>query len=400
MKPFPGMKSFERIVITGDLMRPFPSGHGWVSATSRNIRWLRQVLDPALRATKLPISMLAWDERMQRHEGRYFDASAVASRSMQGFAGSTLGPTHSLEAWAAWTERLPVDAPFIEALAPEVERALVIGYEMPPAMIDALQTLGRPFVDVVLHPVRFMPDLVFALRTNIPEWHERFLQHQVQESTIARQAALIAAKVAWMAPPEPLTPGAALLLGQVGIDRAVVSAGRFASLADHLDMLHALCVDHPQVLFKPHPYGVGPDRSAQAVAAFAAIQRSEANFYHLVAQPEIELVVALNSSGLHEARYFGKRARSLIKPLHDFDALRPPSKADPGDPVAQTQDWIRADFWEALVCGASPVKASQDSDRSPPEPQLVMRTFEPTPNLLRRSMNADWGYSFIERICA
>ena len=66
MKPFPGMKSFERIVITGDLMRPFPSGHGWVSATSRNIRWLRQVLDPALRATKLPISMLAWDERMQR----------------------------------------------------------------------------------------------------------------------------------------------------------------------------------------------------------------------------------------------------------------------------------------------------------------------------------------------
>lgn len=72
------MKPFERIVITGDLMRPFPSGDGWVSATSKNIRWLRHVFNPALQATGLPISMLAWDERMERQEGRFFDTPVVA----------------------------------------------------------------------------------------------------------------------------------------------------------------------------------------------------------------------------------------------------------------------------------------------------------------------------------
>lgn len=390
------MKPFERIVITGDLMRPFPLGDAWISATSKNIRWLRHVLNPALQSTGLPISMLAWDERMQRHEGRCFDAPVVASRLIEGSAGDALNPTRSLEAWAAWTERRPVDAGFIEALAPEVEGALVIGYEMPPALIDALQTLGRPFVDVVLHPVRFMPDLIFALRTNVAHWHEMFLRHRLQESAIVQQASLIAAKAAWMAPPESLTPGSALVLGQVGIDRAVVSGGRFVSLADHLPTLHALCVDHPLVLFKPHPYGVGQDRSAQAVAAFPAIRRTQANFYHLVAQPEIETVVALNSSGLHEARYFGKEARGLIAPLHDFDALRPPCEPVAGDPVAQTQDWLRSDFWAECLLSEPSRAPSSPTPGVSNSPSLA----EQTPNRLRRSMNADWGYGFIERICA
>lgn len=389
------MKPFERIVITGDLMRPFPSSNGWVSATSKNIRWLRHVLNPALQATGLPISMLAWDERMQRHEGRFFDAPVVASRMRQGLSGKAEDPAASLQAWASWTERIPVHSSFIEALSGAVEGALVIGYEMPPAMIDALQTLGRPFVDVVLHPVRFMPDLVFALRSNVPQWHEIFLQHRLPESAIAQQAALIAAKAAWMPPPEPLTPGCALVLGQVGIDRAVVSGGRFVSLADHLPALHTLCVEQSQVLFKPHPYGVGQDRSAQAVLAFPAIQTTQSNFYHLVTQPQIEVVVALNSSGLHEARYFGKQVCSLIAPLHDFDAMRPPSEVSPGDPVAQTQDWLSAGFWAELVSRAAQATASNPT-RFAPDTQTVLPQI---PNLLRRSMNADWGYGFIERIC-
>lgn len=256
--------------------------------------------------------------------------------------------------------------------------------------------MADPFVDVVLHLVRFMPDLALALRSNVPEWHEIFLQHRLPESAIAQQAALIAAKTAWMAPPEPLTPGCALVLGQVGIDRAVVSGGRFVSLADHLTTLHTLCVEHSQVLFKPHPYGVGQDRSAQAVLAFPAIQTTQSNFYHLVTQPQIEVVVALNSSGLHEARYFGKQACSLIAPLHDFDAMQSPSAARPGDPVAQTQDWLNADFWVELARQGAQAMHSNSTEFAPG----TQTSLAQTPNLLRRSMNADWGYGFIERICA
>jgi hypothetical protein len=371
------MSGFNRIVVTGDLMRPFPQGTGWVSASAKNIRWLREVLRPALQPLGLPVQMLAWDDSLRAQEGRYFDAQVVDSHA------SGEHPTRSLQAWAAWTEKVPAQTSFIEALAPALQDALVIGYEMPPSQIDALCTLGLPFIDVVLHPVRFMPDLIFALRTNIPAWHEVFTQHRVSETAIAQQAALIAAKAAWMTPPEPLPPGSALILGQVAIDRAVVSGGRFVSLAEHHHTLHALCVEHPQVLFKPHPYGVGQDRSAKAVAAFPAIRVTQANFYHLVAQPQIDTVVALNSSGLHEARYFGKQAMGLIAPLHDFDAVRPPVHAAPGDPVALDPVWLEHAFWDGLFRGSSqPIQRPQ------------------TPNLLRRSMNADWGYGFIERICA
>ncbi|MEY4862151.1 MAG: hypothetical protein RLZ51_246, partial [Pseudomonadota bacterium] len=101
------MSGFNRIVVTGDLMRPFPRGTGWVSASAKNIRWLREVLRPALQPLGLPVQMLAWDDSLRAHEGRYFDAQAVDSDA------SGEHPTRSLQAWAAWTELVPAQAGFI-----------------------------------------------------------------------------------------------------------------------------------------------------------------------------------------------------------------------------------------------------------------------------------------------
>jgi hypothetical protein len=370
-----GAPSFSRVVVTGDLLRPFFVGARVESATWKNVRWLHGMLEAPLRASGLTARMLAWDERGAPETTAFFDTPSLYD---------ALGLDLDLASWAALCADGRTPQALVEMLAPQVEDALVIGYELPPPLIAALERLGRPVVDLILHPVRFMPDLIFALRTNVPAWDAWLRARRLDEAAIAERAGHIRAKAAWMAAPMPLPPGTALVLGQVASDRAMIQAdGGFASLERHCAFLHELCCRHPRVLFRPHPYAAPDDPCERAIARLPAIRRTDANFYHLLAQPELTTVVALNSSGLIEARHFGRESINLMPWLYDFDACAPAADGRTGTPVPLSSAWATAAFWRGLL---------QDDAQASPAP-LPDHT-------LRRAMNADWGYGFIERICA
>ncbi len=370
---------FSRIVITGDVLRPDPAPTGWESATWKHVRWLHHMLAHSLETCGFPVSTLAWDGKASPTVNVWLDPHILYE---------TLDDPLSLGSWARLCSRESAPDELVHWLEPFVADALVIGYEMPEVMGDALRKLGRPYIDLILHPLRFMPDLVFAMRTNVPG-HQHVLEcFRLPESSIRRQASLICAKAAWMAPPRPMPPETALVLGQVASDRAMITAdGAFTSLADHVESLHELCFDRPLVLYKPHPYARGNDPSGTAVQRLPAIQVTNANFYHLLAQPEVDTVAALNSSGLFEARCFGRETRQFIPSLYDFESSFLPAAGRPGSPVPLTGAWTQTDFWQCLLLGKD-------------EPAPAARPPVLEPNRLRRSMNADWGYGFIETICA
>jgi len=370
------MPSHSRIVITGDLLRPFPVDDGWEGATWKNIRWLSALLRPLLPDNAPAPTTLAWDALMPAGAGVFFDTPALYD---------ALGESLNLRSWATLAQRQTAPDALVEALREPLQDALVIGYELPPVLLDAMRQLQLPVIDLILHPLRFLPDLVFAMRTNVPAFHEVLLRHALAPSEVARQVGLIQAKAAWMPPPEPMPSGTALLLGQVASDRAMVLAdGRLARLDDHLGELHRLCTEHPLVLYKPHPYAAYDPAAQTVLQQLPCIVRTSANFYHLLAQPELDTVVALNSSGLIEARAFGRRAHQLVPFLYDFDSSRAPAGGHPGSPVALSPAWNEPGFWRSMLAGDA---------STPTTPAWV-------PNRLRRSMNADWGYQFMEQVCA
>lgn len=371
-----------KVVVTGDVFRPFLVGGEWEGATWKNVRWLHAILMPSLQPLGRSVTSLSWDDRSAPGACERFDAPGLYHR---------LGLDVSLSGWAQLASRRQAPEALVEALRTPLSDALVIGYEMPDVMIDALQRLGRPFIDVILHPLRFLPDLVFALRTNVPDFHHHLLRHRLPAPAVAQQAGLIQAKAAWMAPPAKIPPGSVLVLGQVSSDRAMVRPdGGFSQMEDHLARLHRLCCDHPCVLFKAHPYEAPGTGASGTVRQLPAIVHTQANFYHLLAQPEIEGVVALNSSGLVEARAFGRWSENLVPFLYDFSQEQAPLADRPGDPVAQTSAWTEPGFWRQLL----------DPARDTPASPAASGALPWTPNALRRSMNADWGYSFIEKVCA
>lgn len=367
-----------RVVFTGDLLRPFPTGSEWESATWKNIRWLQALISPHLARLGISQSRLAWDAQTGPAQGMFFDTPALYDR---------LGLPLGMASWTRLANLPAAPAALTEQIAPHVDGALVIGYEMPDPLLDALQATGTPYIDVVLHAVRFLPDLVFAMRTNHAGLHEALQCNRVQETDIEDHAADIKAKAAWMAPPAELPPGSLLIFGQVHGDRALVKeqGGGFASLEHFLPELITLGSESSKAYFKPHPGDSRESPSVRAVSSIGSIHFTSANAYHLLAQENIETVAGLNSSCLFEARYFNKKVHQFKPFLYNYDLHAGPTVGSPGSPIAQSQSWISESFWRKVLRLETPPTSS---------------TAQWAPDRLRKTMNADWGFGQINKVMA
>ncbi len=363
------MPGIRRIVFTGDVLRPFPAGNGWESATHKNVRWLAHVLGwPLATATGLPIERVAW-----RPDG--FDAPAVYR---------ALGRPISYESWASffYAPGLPAEAE--DRLAEPFADALVVGVELPDYLQGVLARRGMPFVDLVAHPVRFMDDLLFAMRTNHAGVHTRLLAHRFDTSRCEGAAGLLQAKAAWM-PPLEAPAGTALVTGQVATDKAVIdrAQGRFLSLADFTDRLFEICDRHPLVLFKPHPYQGADCPSRRVVQSFGAIRTVTENFYWLLSQEAVTDVYAISSGTTAEAPYFGRGGHAFAGPLYEFGD-RAPAAAGPGACIPVDDVFLAPAFWSEVL---EPLVATRAGVPAGPPPR---------PSRLRRSLNADWDHGFMD----
>ena len=366
---------FSKVIISGDITRPFPAGPLYQSATKNNIRWLYALLKQPLEQCNLKVSTLAWDENLSGNDN-FFDTPALYQQ---------LGKPLNFSSWASIVSSESVPEALLETLREPVAQALVIGYEMPAVITNALKMLGTPFIDIVLHPMRFLPDLLFSFRTNIADYHQKFKHYAFDMAQAEQQVRLLLAKNAWMKKPDGVNipPGSAIVLEQVSVDISVVQPdGRFSTLEDHVARLHEIVSEHPAVFLKPHPYTLNPASIRRITSLFPVITPCNANFYHLMMQPEIEKVIALNSSGLIEANAFGKQAENLIpfKYLHAEDFS--PEEGNPGSLIPLNDSWLQPQFWKRLF---------DESD----EPASIIPNPCWQPNRLRHAMNADWGYQFL-----
>ncbi|GKV80740.1 hypothetical protein PEC106664_15140 [Pectobacterium carotovorum subsp. carotovorum] len=260
---------------------------------------------------------------------------------------------------------------------------------MPDVLLDALCQLKRPFIDIALHPYRFLPDLVFSFRTNVSYFYKVFERYRLSKDEVEYQASAILAKSVWMQKPFDIPPGSIILLDQVKVDRALIQEnGSFASFDDHLERLHELCFEHPQVFFKPHPYNLDAESTSDIIKTLPVIVETNVNFYYLLTQPEIEGAVALNSSGLCESKAFGKRGDNLVPYLYDYNSVELPMDYKVGYSIPLNGLWVTSDFWLQLINGNNSVFNNNEASN------LWF------PNQLRRTMNADWGYGFIEKVIA
>lgn len=357
-----------RILITGDFLRPWPDRPQ--PYTIPNANWLGRLLRyPLSQVSDLPVEVLHW--------GRGFDTQAF-------YAACDLHPT--LQDWARihYAETLPPRAR--DLIEQTFRDSIVVSYEMAPCVAAELTRLGIPLLDTISHPVRFLDDMLFAWRSNVPAVSARIRDFEYDLTQSVVQAGLISAKMAWTAE-LPLLPNTALLIGQVHSDKAMIHKreGRLLGFGDFVEQLFDIAAAHEMVLYKAHPYEQSDPAVHQVVSRFKSFQRTDRNYYQLLSQPNLAAVYSISSGTCVEAPYFGKSGSWLYEYLYDLDRNEPDAFGL-DRPVPVEQIWLWPPFWRAVLEPLVPVRAGQ-------WPELPFR-----PNRIRRSMNADWGFGAVDAL--
>ncbi|GEM_PF-6185095 len=370
-----------RIVFTGDHLRL--EGGGRTSATLET-RWLANLLEYQISLTcpdagsPPPIEVQIWDDPDPSH-----------------FSGDKFyalnGMTPCLGDWARLVDATEITDAAAEYLRQALEGSVVIGHNFTNWQLRFLNAAGIPYLDFLLHPARFMDDIFFAVRTNVPAMHNVLRTYACPEEMIRLQAAIHRASLLRGAPRD-IPENSGLFAAQQGVDKSLVEGGRFQEIEDYREGIAAFVERHPYIYVKPHPYA----RLTAPVIAFLRALAGDSdrvrvvhdNIYSLVVEKNISEVCGISSCAIYEAEYFGKNVTYLspARPMLYGSSDEPTDafKCDPFKYVAIYDAFFNPTFWAKLLAPVMNVRAC-------PDLQLAPKT-----NRLRNNLHVYWGYSYLD----
>jgi len=273
--------------------------------------------------------------------------------------------------WAAVYRDTDVVAKMLAGILGEnYQNSFWVTFEAPPYLIAALNMLGATYVDFSIHPVRFLPDYYFGVRSNNPTISNRLSEIAFPESVIYDFARISTAKtvrsVRREAPKDSI-----VFLGQMGSDSSLIFDGRMASVDDISTSLRNLTVLHDVVYYKAHPHFKGIDSLKEVVLSIPRCQWIDINIYDAFGLDTFESFATLSSGSHNEAKYFNKTSRRFLNTPNLFDG----SCDDGYTPIYAA--YMDHSFWKFLATG-------QKFDHTVYFPRAVDLA-------LKTSLNMKWG---------
>ncbi|MTI44789.1 glycosyl transferase family 1 [Roseibium hamelinense] len=287
--------------------------------------WFRPVLEEVFSG---PMQTGLWSE----------DATDLGERSISMPVRQIYEMYGCTVSFSGWVKLYKEEAcqELLEVLAPITSDRLIVGFEIPPILVDALNKLAVPYVSFAIHPLRFMPDYLFSLQSNAIK-AEDISEFAVPRENLEFGAQLRTARTQ-KDPLLPFNQNSAALFGQVSNDAALIGANGQIRLQDFEQEIDQLCRSHQTVYFKPHPYAQDARQQIEFLAKFGNIVAINVDAYKLMSSPNINAVAAQTSSILSEAPYFRK------KPI-PFGAHWQDQSAEPAYDIGS----LSRAFWEQLL---------------------------------------------------
>ena len=352
-------------IVVGDLLRPQVSGHP--GGVDRQTLWLWNAIKRQVHlACGLPVERLTTA-----------DVPALC-----GWIESLRSPADADAWWASVYRCLPCSEALDRLVTKRLRGRFCVGYELPPWLVRLLEAHGVPYVDLRLHPIRFMDDLLFAVRASCPDTQAALPTMAVHESEVLATAGLREAMCRYIS--EARVPDNTLIaIGQRRFDSTQILGGGFFDAHEMTGEIHALCGDYAGVILKPHP--LDRHHSLLEVAATAptrVLGVINDNTYRMMALPQVAAILTVNSGVAYEAPYFGKRVHTLA-PLQMRLGWR---GAQPDAAVHASLDDVvlTPDFWRVVLAPHTPVSAPDG-----------MR-LRPKPNRLRIAFDSFWNFQEID----
>ncbi|MGO9006629.1 MAG: hypothetical protein ACLQIQ_00795 [Beijerinckiaceae bacterium] len=308
---------FNRVLFTDDFLRSRATG---AVSHPNNRRMMRGLFAPALARLGVPYAEVFSED----DGGDIPTASLIAAVRARPHGNIKL----DLGDWAAATAgEIPLDAAHALRLDVFEPDALVIGFGLPPSILNLLDRRGCSFIDAEIHPVRFTRELALRVRTNDPLILPHLDSATQSDGECWAAAAALSAYYARRAPPFVIDASmrVGVFVGQMQIDFSLVQDGALLSPVDRLAEISALARSVDFLLVKPHPYQESAAHLWPVHGAIPNAMWCTENLYALMCHDNVEFIVALSSSALSEAPFFLKAAHALIRPDGDDPAKLPAS---------------------------------------------------------------------------
>ena len=228
------------------------------------------------------------------------------------------------------------------------EDSLVVSYEMDYCILNILDNLNIPYIDMYISPVRFLDDQMFCMTTNNPEIYNKLLGYKLPEEQIHLQANYLTTfyrqrDLNYDIPNEP----AVLFIGQTAYDRSLIDdEGKIYSILHHKEEFEESIKGYKKIFYKRHPKAFGDEAVMEYIKTLANVEIVKDNFYALCARPDIKKVVAISSGGVIEAQYFNKKTSNL---LHPSVNLQYGSDFDKEKYINIYEHYFSINFWSDIL---------------------------------------------------
>lgn len=206
----------------------------------------------------------------------------------------------------------------IEYYKKYISNSLVIYHEAPNIIKKIHNILNIPYIDLNVHPIRFLDDNFLGFLTNKKEIFDRVKKYQIDENCFYMYANFMKAQTRSL-PKSNLMPNSLLLAGQTNVDKSLCYNNGIMSILDFENQIKEFGSKYSKIYYKPHPYNDEINKVYEFLKQFEFVEIVNDNFYKLVSDDNISAVAAITSGTLYEAKYFGKEAIFLGEPYLHFD---------------------------------------------------------------------------------
>lgn len=183
--------------------------------------------------------------------------------------------------------------------------AAVIGFEVPSSDLSLLSSVGVPWVNLAIHPVRFLDDLYFNVETSFdfdlrPMSADDALIDLCVNMLKIRYGAVDGGK-----------PSVLAIFGQTPIDKSIYFDGCFKSLDFYFDKIDEIAAGFSKNVYRPHPNATNHDMDRLVCDRYGASYHVGADVYELLVCGGVKAACSISSSILVEAPYFGVKSEYL-----------------------------------------------------------------------------------------
>lgn len=264
---------------------------------------------------------------------------------------------------------------------------IVIGFELYSKFTELLTSMGTTVIDFAFHSFKLFDDMTYGIATNNRKIYENLLKYQVPQDRFYYYTNYwkVFMQTQEMVNDRDLEDNCALFIGQTLRDKSVEKDGVFLNVTLFEDKLKILSKQYSKVYYIPHPY-LGRKRKViyDFIKKCPYIELLEnCSTYGLLASDKVKKVVAISTSVLYEAQFFGKEIEYLYKPLFNIDA-----PFEEHSYISIYEDYWNPTFWADILSPVCDVKKDVKD----------VNYFKKSINKIRNIQDLYWGYAQLDPI--